>query len=290
MISESVIEWIEGQEKCRIDRGSIRSASGGCIHDSKLLSTQDGRLLFLKQNRPSFLAMFEAEREGLATLDAAGCLRVPAPLASAVVDESACLLLEGMALGRSSGEAGEKLLGEQLAQLHRKLSPSGKFGGEIDNFIGATPQPNPWTEDWADFFVESRLQHQFELAANRGGIFPDQDDLLDRVHSHLRFLEIDPVLLHGDLWGGNVGFLTGVEPVIFDPASYYGDRETDLAFTKLFGGFSPAFYEAYRIEHPAPESLREEIYNLYHILNHFVLFGGGYAQQAESIIRRILTA
>jgi len=188
--------------------------------------------------------------------------------------------MEGIHLSNRSDTASQEALGSALAKLHQTTSDSRQFGADFDNHIGATSQPNPWTNSWADFFTEHRLEYQFQLAESRCRKFRDARPLLDAVHSHLSTLHITPSLIHGDLWGGNVSFDGTGAPVLFDPAAYFGDREADLAFTHLFGGFGPGFYEAYRAEIPEVEPVRETIYNLYHLLNHFNLFGGGYALQS----------
>ena len=186
--------------------------------------------------------------------------------------------------------------------MHRCTSPNGHFGFEVDNTIGATPQPNvPWNPDWADFWDTHRLGHMLQLTNNAGGLSDKQVEELRQKTRQLLSHHPTPSLLHGDLWGGNKGFCKNVNnnhnnnhnkiiPVIFDPATYYGDREADVAMTDLFGGFGRDFYEGYMSEWPLPEGheLRKEVYNLYHILNHDVLFGGMYLNQARGMIDRIL--
>ena len=182
-------------------------------------------------------------------------------------------------------------LGWQLAQQHRVGAP--QFGWSRDNWIGATPQPNAWMDDWVSFWRDQRLGFQLRLAANNGygGALQRDGDTL-RAHLDAFFEGYMPVpsLLHGDLWGGNHGFLSGGEPVIFDPAAYFGDRECDLAMTELFGGFAPAFHAAYREAWAldAGYAVRKTLYNLYHILNHANLFGGGYAAQAARMTAQLL--
>ncbi|MEM1442219.1 MAG: fructosamine kinase family protein, partial [Verrucomicrobiota bacterium] len=243
---------------------------------------------FVKQNRRESLPLFKAEKAALELLHSSGTIRVPEPYLTSICGAQSFFAMEGLNLTSSSSSASQKDLGERLAALHEVKAPDNLFGATFDNYIGATPQSNRQHSEWADFFIEERLQPQFRFAEARGKRFAREEELLSEVHSHLATLSVAPSLLHGDLWGGNVGFLDTSEPVLFDPASYYGDRETDLAFTKMFGGFSPAFYEAYRSIHPELEPVREVIYNLYHLLNHFHLFGGGYAMQADSSIDEIL--
>ena len=162
----------------------------------------------------------------------------------------------------------------------------------MDNCIGATPQPNPRSDDWVSFYRDHRLAHQFELAADKGRKFEGSQNLLDSLESFFSNYSPHPSLLHGDLWGGNASCNKDGSPYIFDPASYYGDREADLAFTYMFGGFSSAFYDAYENEYPLDSgfALRKILYNLYHEINHFNLFGGGYASSAQSSINKLMHA
>ena len=183
------------------------------------------------------------------------------------------------------------MLGEQLAALHRV--GAARFGWHRDNTIGATPQLNSWDDDWVRFFVRQRVGPQLELAEQRGASarLLDRGRLLCGIAGAL-FSSYRPVpsLLHGDLWGGNWAADDADTPVVFDPAVYFGDREADLAMTRLFGGFGPAFYAAYQSDWPLDQAAgtRRGFYNLYHVLNHFNLFGGSYAAQAEGMIDRLL--
>lgn len=287
MIFSAIGAWLESETGIAIRPETARPVSGGCIHEAFLVERREGGHVFLKTNTTDHLALFETEKRSLDLLAASGAIRVPVPYAFGLVEGTSVLAMEGLELRSGGGPGSQKRLAAGLAALHDSPSPTGAFGAEFDNFIGATPQANGWMDLWADFFVVRRLEPQFALAAARGRRFPDAVIFLERVHSHLASLTIRPALLHGDLWGGNVAFLADGEPVLYDPACYYGDRETDLAFTRLFGGFGPGFYSRYRMTAPEPEGAREAIYNLYHLLNHDHLFGGGYADQAEAAMRRI---
>jgi len=176
--------------------------------------------------------------------------------------------------------------------LHRWQPPEGqtRFGWHRPNTIGTTPQPNDWAEDWTEFWIDRRIGWQLRLARRRGGQFPQSDRLLAAIPSLLEGHQPQPALLHGDLWSGNAAVTADGVPVIFDPATYWGDRETDLAMTELFGGFPDRFYTGYRSVYPYEPGyeIRKSLYNLYHILNHFNLFGGGYASQANAMIDRLL--
>ena len=213
---------------------------------------------FTKRSSPDQLA---AEADGLHALRAAG-VRAPEPFSDG--------RFEYLDLERS-GDWGA--LGRMLANLHRTTGP--RFGWHRDNYIGARPQQNGWCNDWSEFWRERRLKPQFEWA----GLKPEFFEEILRNHRP------QPSLLHGDLWNGNVGF-TAEGPVIFDPAVYYGDREADLAMTELFGGFPADFYSSYRKEFPLAEGYerRKHLYNLYHLLNHLNIFGGGYLGQVKATL------
>ncbi|HBK66181.1 MAG TPA: hypothetical protein DD000_22500, partial [Cyanobacteria bacterium UBA11166] len=169
------------------------------------------------------------------------------------------------------------------------IEGSQKFGWHRNNTIGSTPQINTWTDNWVEFFIKHRLEYQFQLARGRGGDFPEQNKLLAVVPELLNH-QPKASLVHGDLWGGNAAITKLGEPVILDPATYVGDREVDIAMTELFGGFSGAFYRGYNEVLALDKGYQERktLYNLYHILNHFNLFGGGYESQANRMIREIL--
>lgn len=264
-----------------------RSVGGGSINQAYAISEGD-RAYFVKLNQASQIAMFEAEALGLQRIAQTQTIRVPQPICWGVAEPSAYLVLEWLALGYGDQSAWEKM-GHHLANLHRVTGSHG-FGWERDNTIGSTPQVNSWTEDWVDFFTEHRLRYQFRLAQRRGGHFPQQERLLATVPQLLARHEPQPALVHGDLWSGNAAVTQQGEPVILDPAVYFGDREVDLAMTELFGSFPAPFYQAYEATFPLePGYLQRKIlYNLYHILNHFNLFGGSYERQANQMISSLV--
>jgi len=264
-----------------------RAAGGGCINEAVVLA--DGsRRFFVKTNSAARLAMFEAEAEGLAAIAATASVRVPQPVCHGAAAERSYLVLEYLAL---DGRGGDEALGIALAAMHGHTAA--RFGWHRDNTIGSTPQPNAWLDDWPAFLRERRLGHLLRLIAARSGptsLLRQGEKLLDGLEGFFSGYTPLPSLLHGDLWGGNWATLEAGEPVIFDPAVYHGDREADLAMTELFGGFSPRFYAAYRDAWPldAGYAVRKDLYNLYHVLNHYLLFGGGYARQAETLMTRLL--
>ena len=232
--------------------------------------------------------MFEAEAAGLAELRSAGAVRVPEVFDVGTDADGAFIEMERLAL-RRGGDHDAAALGEQLAALHRHTAE--QHGWHRDNTIGLTPQPNPQNSNWIEFFREHRLRFQLGLVEQKGygGELQELGEAL-AVRLDKLFDSYDPApsLLHGDLWAGNWGVADGV-PVVFDPAVYYGDRESDIAMTQLFGGFGSAFYREYERAWPLAEgsSRRLELYKLYHVLNHVNLFGAGYLDQALSILRRL---
>ncbi len=258
---------------------------GGCIHAAFAAITQSGERFFVKTNDARHARAFACERTGLEAIAATAEIRVPRVVAHGVIGESAFLVLEHLEIGaRGSTEK----MGRQLARMHRHLSD--RFGWVEDNFIGATPQSNGWTEDWGMFFRDHRLRPQIFLARENGLALENAEKLLDRLPSCLVGHTPQPSLLHGDLWGGNVGFTPDGSPLVFDPASYYGDRETDIAMAELFGGFDDRFHEGYNDEWPLDAGYRERkpLYNLYHILNHANLFGGTFCAHAQRLIDQLL--
>ncbi len=269
-------------------QGSDRqSVSGGCINQGYRL-TDGSQHYFVKLNQARAVAMFEAEALALQQIRATATILVPQPICVGIADQSAYLVLEWLDLGSGSNLTWAEL-GRHLAQLHRIPGTQG-FGWERANTIGATPQNNPWTADWPTFFAQHRIGYQLRLAHQRGGHFPQHDRLLAAIPTLLADHNSSPALVHGDLWSGNAAITQTGLPVIFDPAAYWGDREVDLAMTELFGGFPTAFYQGYDQVYPRDRgySHRKTLYNLYHILNHFNLFGGSYEAQANRMMATIL--
>jgi fructosamine-3-kinase len=232
--------------------------------------------------------MFEAEALGLQQMFDTHTIRVPQPLCTGVVGNSCYIVMEWLEMGGGKSQSSVEM-GRKLAQMHKATSQKG-FGWDINNTIGSTPQINTWTEDWGEFYTQQRLGYQFKLARRRGGHFPQAEELLAAIPELLAGHEPQPSLVHGDLWGGNAGCTVEGEPVIFDPATYYGDREVDIAMTELFGGFPSGFYQGYNEVFPLDSGYerRKILYNLYHIVNHFNLFGGSYESQANSMIHKVL--
>lgn len=262
---------------------------GGCINHAYLVEG-NAQQFFIKLNEASKLPMFDAEACGLEEIKASDTLRVPIPVCWGRDDSRSWLVLEYIEMG-AAPEAGPAAFGSGLAAMHK--SSSGRFGWKQENTIGATRQINTLSPDWVAFWRQYRLGYQLDLARVNGHTGKLQA-LGEKLMAHLDafFPGPQPVasLLHGDLWSGNYSFDGAGQPVVFDPAMYYGDRETDIAMTELFGGFPSAFYAAYREVYPLDSgySVRKTLYNLYHILNHLNMFGGGYRRQAEQMMSRLL--
>jgi fructosamine-3-kinase len=265
-----------------------QSVGGGCINSAFKVSDND-RSYFIKTNNAGFAYMFEAEAEALREMAASETVRVPEPVCYGEYGGQCYLVMEHLELG---GSADMVELGRKLAGMHSVTAD--RFGWHIDNTIGSTPQPNTQSDDWIEFWREQRLGFQLETAA-RNGYGGELQRLGERLLADMPALfdnhEPQPSMLHGDLWGGNYGALRDGTPVIFDPAFYYGDREADLAMTTLFGGFGARFYAAYNETWPLDQGyeMRKTFYNIYHIINHLNMFGGGYHGQAVSMLERVLS-
>ena len=245
---------------------------------------------FVKSGSAADHPRFVAEADGLAALRATGAVRVPEVIACDREGDSAWIVLERLELRpltRASGAA----LGHALARVHRTRGP--RFGWHADNFIGPTPQENAFADSWPLFFANRRLRPQLRRARASGmeRTLCDQGErIAEQTAAFFLGGHPAPSLLHGDLWSGNASALADGTPVIFDPAVHYGDREADLAMTELFGGFPESFYAGYREAWPLAEGFetRKTLYNLYHVLNHYTLFGAGYLGQARRMIERLV--
>lgn len=262
---------------------------GGCINQA--FRVVDGlQRYFVKLNTPSSLAMFAAETDGLMEIHQSHTLRVPLPVCYGQNDDTAWLVLEYMDINHGTrGKASD--LGVQLAVMHRVTAQ--QFGWTRNNTIGQTPQINMLSSDWIDFWRTQRLGYQLDLAKVNGFNGKLQtlgERLIIDLDKILSGTPPSPSLLHGDLWNGNYAYDEMGNPVLFDPAVYYGDRETDIAMTELFGGFATDFYSAYRHDYPLDSgyNIRKIVYNLYHILNHLNLFGSSYRHQAEQMMNVLL--
>ena len=267
---------------------SAKPVGGGSIHRAWHLD--DGvRHYFVKSGPIPAAPMFAAEARGLQALSVAAVVRTPAFITLGQTDDRAFLVLEHLDL-RTLDQGGGARLGKALAHLHDITGEA--FGWSEDNFIGATPQGNSPHHSWPHFFGERRLRPQLQLALRNGmdqALVTKGFGVIERIGGLFVDYQPQPSLLHGDLWSGNAA-MAGDAPALFDPACYYGDRETDIAMAELFGGFPVSFYAAYRAAWPLDPGYesRKPLYNLYHILNHFNLFGSAYLGQAQRMIERLL--
>lgn len=265
-----------------------RGVGGGSINAAHVLESDTGHKYFVKLNRAALLDMFEAEAEGLNEMLSANAIKVPKPVCWGISGKECYIAMEYIALG---GKGSGALLGQQLAAMHRKQW--GHFGWIRDNTIGSTPQHNTPCDNWVEFYREQRLRFQLELAATHGGsrLLNSGERLMADLDAFFTDYLPVPSLLHGDLWGGNFATDQDGNPVIFDPATYYGDREADIAMTELFGRFPQDFYAAYNEVWLLDEGYktRKTLYNLYHVINHFNLFGSGYLSQADHMISSLLS-
>jgi len=275
------------------------AVGGGSINSSYHVTGTDKQEYFVKLNSANLEHMFQVELDSLNELSQAlatnnSTLRIPSAICYGTSGSYSYLVLEHLRLS-SSGDS--KLLGKALAEMHQITAS--QFGWYQNNLIGSTPQNNRQHNDWLTFWREERMEPQFEMLYDKGyrnHLQPLSDKLLNNLDSILANHSPNASLLHGDLWSGNYGFIQAgsvqaqnKQPVIFDPALYYGDRETDIAMTELFGGFSQDFYQAYNEHLPLDKGYekRKTLYKLYHILNHANLFGTSYLNQAISMMEKL---
>lgn len=289
-------------EQLSAELSAVQSIGGGDISQTARFEA-GGRSYLVKwhwrppQPMPGWLEMFEAEAAGLALLAAVQAVRVPAVVAHGASRPGvpAYIVMEWIEqrsryaplLDQRSAGA---LLGQQLAALHRLSAPA--YGLDHGNYCGATPQDNRTLPTWIEFYGQRRLGFQMELAGRQGLLPGERRRRLERLIGRLdRWIDESacrPSLLHGDLWGGNWLVDAAGQPVLIDPAVYYGDREAELAMCRLFGGFPAEFFAAYDAAWPPAPGRDERIplYQLYHLLNHLNLFGESYGGQVDSILRR----
>ena len=275
-------------QRFAIDR--IRTVAGGCINTAVVIEGGDSSY-FVKLNSAQSEHMFEAEADGLRELAGADALRVPLPVCCGENDGHAWLVLENLGKLGCSAVSDWGQLGRGLASMHRCRHDL--YGWYRDNTIGSTAQINSGSDNWLEFLRNHRIGYQLDLAAHNGHgkqLQSRGNALLDNLAFFFAGYAPHASLLHGDLWSGNIGFLADGEPVLFDPAVYFGDRETDIAMTGLFGGFAPDFYRAYQTAWPLDKGFmqRKHLYNFYHVLNHLNLFGQGYLAKCESTLDHLL--
>lgn len=260
--------------------------SGGDINSAYLISDAKNQY-FVKLNDKNKLNLFEAEAFNINAIAQSQQIHSTEVITTGTTLDKSYLVLKYCNFTQPTPE-NWATLGKELARMHL-LTTHGKFGWPHDNYIGSNNQPNRWQSNWRTFFAEQRIAWQLQLLAEKSIVFGDIDYISSICHDLLCHHKVEPCLVHGDLWRGNVGFINKT-PIIFDPACYYGDREVDIAMTELFGQFPNEFYQSYHENYPLPPCYeqRKHVYNFYHILNHVNLFKGSYIEQAQALLSRII--
>lgn len=280
-ISEQIGQAINQDFIC----DDIREAKQGDTHQAFKIS--DGkRRFFVKVNKKRQLLNFESEVEGLQHLKDTQLFRVPKVITIGTVSDHSFLVLEHISMTQGDEDSWFQF-GANLATMHKEQTQE-MYGWQEDNYIGQSPQPNKWHKKWGVFFAEQRIGFMLQLLAEKGHKLVNIDRTVESVKTLLNGHQPSASMLHGDLWAGNTGF-HNQQAVMFDPAFYYGDREADLAMTELFNKFPAAFYQGYDSIWPVEQDYqyRKSIYQLYHLLNHALLFGGHYIQSAESTLKNL---
>ncbi len=285
---QSIIQHIEQTTGQVFSVKQQQTMAGGSINAAYLLTGDDGTQYFVKTNRSGRQDMFEAEARGLHEMASSNTIKVPRPVCFGDDQSQSYIVLEYLDMG---GRVNQNVLAEQLAAMHHVTAE--QFGWVINNTIGSTFQDNTCNSNWIAFWSKQRLGFQLKLAAENGyggALQSLGEKLLIEMPKLFTGREIKPSMLHGDLWGGNVAGLKDGTPVIYDPAFYYGDREADLAMTYVFGGFNADFYASYQNAFPLDDgfAVRKTFYNIYHIINHLNIFGGGYHGQALHMMEQVL--
>lgn len=280
-ISEQISLQLDSDFIC----SDIRDLTGGHTHQAFKI-TDGRRRFFVKLNQHQLLCMFEAEAEGLNHLRETGLIKIPQVICLGTVSSHSFLVLEYIHFTDGENQSWYTL-GQQLAKQHREQTQE-MYGWQSDNYIGSTIQPNQWHKNWSYFFAEQRVGYLLQLLAEKGIELANIDAVIRSVKQLLGGHNPVSSMLHGDLWQGNVGF-HNLHPVLFDPALYYGDREADLAMTELFSRFPNTFYDGYQATWPLDTQYqyRKPVYQLYHLLNHALLFGGHYVSSAKALLKNM---
>jgi len=286
---QAVTQRIEQATQERLKLLDVQVIQGGDINQVYHLQYEIQHY-FVKVNQSSLLSMFAMEALGLQALSETKTLRIPKVIVYDVNGDNAFLVLEYVPLSALNSVSYAQL-GQKLAEMHKQQQ--GYFGWQQNNYIGHNKQKNKENKDWLNFWLEQRLKAQLNLAVANGYTGKVQElgqELCACSADFFASYQAQASLLHGDLWSGNAAADEWGQAIIYDPACYYGDRETDLAMTELFGGFSRDFYAAYQEVWPLDSgyTTRKTFYNLYHILNHLNLFGSGYLSQAESMMQQLI--
>jgi len=289
LVKESLKELISKQLGLVISSMDLHAVGGGSINDTYRLTINGRPKFFIKVNSATtFPGLFEKEKSGLAFLAQQRCILTPAVHWTGIVEDYQLLMLEWIEEGIRDENFWKKF-GEELARLHTLGHE--QFGFWEDNYMGSLPQMNNFSDRWTGFFIQCRLQPQIELSITKRLLQKNHiaafESLFEKIDSF--FEQGTPSLLHGDLWGGNFMCNEKSEPVLIDPAVYFGHRSMDLAMTTLFGGFDRLFYDSYNYHFPLPDNYQEqwEVCNLYPLLIHLNLFGSSYLSQIERTLRKL---
>lgn len=291
LVNEMVIASLSDYFGKRIILKSVENLGGGCINHASKIVTNAGEF-FLKWNSDCTADIFIREAESLKELNKAveNELIMPAVYASKLVDSTpGYLVLEYLKPGMQNKNQDE-ILGKGLAKLHQFTNA--KFGFYHDNYCGATLQNNRWKANWVDFFIENRISFLLNLIQRQRPFSSPELKIFEKLITRIPELiprDSTPVLIHGDLWSGNY-MISENGPALIDPAAYYADREMEFAIITMFGGFSQMFYDAYNEVNPlsADWKLRNQLYQIYHVLNHYYLFGDSYGNQALRIAQNYI--
>jgi protein-ribulosamine 3-kinase len=280
--AEKILQSITGKDHLVMD---IKNIHGGDTSDTWQIQTDEDEL-FLKKHSLDDSDICASEWQGLKELSKSDDIRIPKCFGTMELDSNCYLLLEHLHL-HTHTPSSMALLGTQVAKMHKITAE--KHGFHHNNYIGSNPQINNWSDTWIDFYTHCRLMPQAYMSGD-AFIEIKAEHLAAKIPSFFEDYKPVPSLLHGDLWSGNTAAIDEETPVIFDPSVYYGDRETDIAMTEMFGGFPPEFYKAYNTEWPLHSGYtkRKLLYNLYHSLNHYNMFGGSYLEQSKKIFNTLL--
>lgn len=275
------------RDQLHCEKVSLIREGTSALNQFHIYRTDRGEF-FVKLSKPSGLQMLQGEALGLELMEKTDTVRVPTPFLSGVAGDHAYLILEHLTMVPHSNHSQERL-GRELAEMHLCKGPS-QFGLEVDNTIGLTPQINTWNDSWIEFFRLHRLGYQLRQIEKKyqdSELVRMSETLMDRLSRFFVGIEVTPSLLHGDLWGGNTAALKDGTPVVYDPACYYGHHEADLSMTNMFGGFSSYFYGAYHELIPKADGFEERnhLYQLYHYLNHYLLFGSSYRSSCVTLLQ-----